>query len=100
MTLNKKQKILSFLMLAILLPLGTLTILKTHPWFDHSFLLHPKTNAQIMTEHWPNPDFNDPNFLADFRYYMGFDFHNSEPDKPNPNKFHPLKIFWPLRREY
>ena len=46
------------------------------PWHSNQYT----TPSKIMAEKWPNPDFNDPNFLVDFRKYMGFDFHN--PDNP------------------
>ena len=46
------------------------------PWYPNQY----KTPSKIMAEKWPNPDFNDPNFLADFRHYMGYDFYN--PDAP------------------
>ena len=43
------------------------------PWYPNRLY----TGAEIMAERHPNPDVNDPNFLADFRRYMGFDYDGS-----------------------
>lgn len=65
----------------VLIAIGFLSILiwpdmEDSPWHSNQYT----TPSKIMAEKWPNPDFNDPNFLVDFRKYMGFDFHN--PDNP------------------
>ena len=53
-----------------------------------------KTGVQVMADKWPHPDFNNPNFLADFHKYMGFQF---EPNEPTPNKINSKNlIWWPL----
>jgi len=47
------------------------------PDYENPFYPNKLRNgSQVMADRWPNPDTNDPNFLADWKYYMGFDFHN------------------------
>lgn len=67
-------------------------------WYPNQYI----TSSKVMALRHPDPDFNDPNFLRDFREIMGFDFHNDEhitnkslPSKSNRKNW----IFWPWRRQ-
>jgi len=33
-----------------------------------------RTGEMVMAEKWPVPEPNDPNFLADYREYMGYEW--------------------------
>lgn len=41
-----------------------------NPFWSNSL----KSGTEIMAEKWPVPEPNDPNFLADYREYMGYEW--------------------------
>jgi len=45
-----------------------------NPFWPHSH----KSGTEIMAEKWPVPEPNDPNFLADYREYIGYEWSENE----------------------
>ena len=82
MNFKKLRNFLSYWKEVILISVSCIILfIIIEPDHDNPFYTnHSRTGSEVMAARWPNPDFNDPNFLTDFRYYMGFDFHN--PDYP------------------
>lgn len=77
----KLKKFLSYWKEVILVSIFCMTFLLIADIYfpDNENPFYPnqlRTGAQTMAERWPHPDTNDPNYLADWKYYMGFDFHN------------------------
>jgi len=78
---KKIAKFLSYWKEVLLISIGCMTVfIIANTYFpDYENPFYPnklRTSSEVMAERWPHPDMNDPNFLADFRHYMGFDFHN------------------------
>lgn len=65
------QKVAVYAIYIILIPLGTIIILREHPLFDKSVFLHPRTEADIWVENHTLDDCNDPNFFQKF-FFLGY----------------------------
>jgi len=72
----KKVNIIKTIVLVLVICCISLAI---HIRYYRSSLYNPldpesKTTAEIMAERWPHPEPNDPNFLAEFKEYMGYEW--------------------------
>lgn len=72
-----KQHILTIIVaVLVLIAIGFLSALlwpdtEDSPWYPNQYTTPEKALAELH----PNADPNDPNFLRDYRKYMGHDFH-------------------------